>query len=93
MLDSDDVNKIPTESFDEDPITKFCFGENAEKYGLFLKEAGIKAMPLWFDSEDYIKGKEKPYVNQLWLSGLDLGSGLDGDSWGLSCDDRSRGVK
>lgn len=87
------VDKISTESFDENPITRFCFGENAEKYGIFLKEAGIKAMPLWFNSERDIKKQGKHYANQLWLSVLNDLSGFYGNNKHLDFLRGLRGIK
>jgi hypothetical protein len=88
-----EVSSIPTSKFGEEEIVRFCFGEIAEEYGEFLKEAGISEMPLWFDKEEYIEEQEKPYANQLWLSRLVGWSELYGFSWILSFDSRSRGVK
>ncbi len=86
------VGKIPTKRFGEDGIAVFCFGKNAEKYGLFLKEEGIKAMPLWFVPEDYIEEKDKSDVTQLWFDGISNMSMLDGNGH-LHYSDESLGVK
>jgi len=87
-----DLLGIPTNRFDEDAITRFCFGKNAKDYGLFLKDVGILEMPLWFNKEENVQEQKKPYANQLWFSGFDNMSGLNGN-WYLHCDDLSRGVK
>lgn len=84
--------EIPTNRFGEDAITVFGFGKNAKDYGLFLKDVGILEMPLWFNKEENVQEQKKPYANQLWFSGLDNKSGLNGN-WYLHCDDLSRGVK
>jgi hypothetical protein len=88
-----DVNEIPTDRFGEDVIAMFCFGKNAKDYGLFLKDAGISKMPLWFNEEDYVQEQGKPYANQLWLYGLNIESALGGGNRILSCNCGSRGVK
>jgi len=86
---------IPTDKFGEDSIANFVFGKTAQKYGNFLKEAGISAMPLWFNDEKYINSQEKPFANQLWLRRLGGGflSGLSGCSGVLSYGGAVRGVK
>jgi len=90
-----DVNGIPTDRFGEDVITMFCFGKNAKDYGLFLKDYGIKEMPLWFNKENYVQKQGKSYANQLWFRWLGLRSGLVGDHRNLLFynNNRSRGVK
>ncbi len=79
-----DVNEIPTDKFGEDAIAMFCFGKNAKDYGLFLKDARISKMLLWFNREDYVQEQEKPYANQLWLFGIGIRSVLSSGGY-LSC--------
>ena len=88
-------SSVPTDRFAEDPITAFVFGKTAKAYGEFLKENGIKAMPLWFNDEKYINSQKSPFANQLWLHRLDVDSqsGLDGNGRYLDCVDAVRGVR
>jgi len=80
---------IPTDKFGEDIITDFAFGKIAKDYGLFLKDAGIKEMPIWFAGL-----KDKAFARQMWFGRLgdDDGSDLYGDYGYLNCDDWVRGV-
>jgi len=88
-------SSVPTDRFAEDPITVFVFGKTAKEYGAFLKEAGIEAMPLWFNDEKYINSQKSPFANQLWLHGLggDNGSVLIGYGRCLSYNNAVRGVR
>ena len=78
---------IPTDRFGENEITNYAFREVAEQYGQFLKEAGIKEMPIWLaDLTD------KSFATQMWFRSLIDGSVLYGDG-DLDDDRRLRGVK
>jgi hypothetical protein len=79
---------IPTNRFGDDEVTAFAFGNFAKPYGNFLREVGVKEMPVYM--VDNIG--DKPFVRQAWLYGLDFGSRLDGNLRNLSNDDRVRGV-
>ena len=83
-----DIKSISTERFADDKITVYAFGNSAQDYGNFLKEAGINGMPIWLCDLE-----EKPFARQLWFRNLDGGSVLGGSYWGLHGDDRMRGVK
>ncbi|MCX6749362.1 MAG: hypothetical protein NTW17_01285 [Candidatus Pacearchaeota archaeon] len=79
---------IPTNRFGENPTTAYAFGEIAEQYGNFLKEAKINKISIWLaDLQD------KPFARQMWFRDLGGGSGLDGDGRDLGIDGRLRGVK
>ena len=65
------LEAIPTNRFNEDERTLWLFQSQAEDYGDFLRQAGIKEMPFFFNEEKYINKQEKPYANQLWLRRLD----------------------
>jgi len=80
---------IPTGRFGEDEITEFAFGKIAKDYGLFLKDAGIKEMPVYFAN-----CKDKAFARQMWFGRLgDDRSDLIGDSRDLGCNYRARGVR
>lgn len=81
---------IPTNRFSENPITVYAFKEFAEQYGQFLRDNGIKEMPIWLANQE-----DKPFARQMWLRRLDVGnrSDLDGNYWGLGFDGRMRGVR
>ena len=56
---------VPTNRFGGNGITRYAFGEYAEDYGKFLKEFGIKEMPIWFtDIQD------KPFARKVWFGRL-----------------------
>ena len=83
------VKALPTNIFGEDDITAYAFGEDAKKYGEFLKEAGIGSMPIWTaDIQD------KAFARQMWFHRLDDDnrSALDGGNRDLNCNGRVRGV-
>ena len=88
-------SEIPTSRFGDEEITNFVFGETAKEYGNFLKEAGINAVPLYLNDEQYVNSQAKPFANQLWLHRLvsDYRSDLDGNDRNLNCDYAVRGVK
>ena len=81
---------IPTNRFAEDERTAFAFGETAKAYGAFLKEAGIKGMPVYLASLE-----DKSFARQAWL--LSLGvvnrSALIVNSRDLSYVSTVRGVR
>ena len=79
--------EIPTDRFGEDPLAVYAFGDSAQVYGLFLKDANIKKMPIWLPDS-----REKPFARQLWFRYLDDWSVLDGDYMGL-LSGRMRGVR
>ena len=80
--------EIPTDRFGEDPLAVYAFGDSAQDYGLFLKDANIKKMPIWLPDS-----REKPFARQLWFWSLDYGSDLNGYLRDLRYDSRMRGVR
>ena len=80
-------NEIPTNRFGENEITNYAFGDQAEAYGKFLREAGIKEMPVYLANV-----LDEPFARQMWFGGLGGGSGLGGLSGDLYDDLRLRGV-
>lgn len=81
---------IPTKRFGDDELTAYAFGDNAEAYGEFLKEAGIKEMPIYLADVT-----DKPFARQAWLHRLvsDYRSILNGNNRYLNYDDAVRGVR
>jgi len=74
-------NPIPTYSFADNPITAYAFGEQAEAYGNFLKQAGITEMPTWLSDM-----QDKPFARQIAFGCLchrGCGTGIIGDYSGL----------
>ena len=65
------VKSVPTNRFADDRITIYAFGEDAEKYGEFLEEAGIKEMSI-----DTANLQDKPFARKVWFRALDLRSEL-----------------
>jgi len=62
------VKSVPTNRFGDCDITVYAFGEDAKKYGEFLKEVGIDSMPIWTaDLEN------KPFARQMWFHGIGCG--------------------
>ena len=81
--------KIPTNRFGENEITVYAFGKSSKKYGEFLREAGIKEMPIRLANLE-----DKPLARQMWFCWLEGGgrSDLGGDRRDLYYDLRVRGV-
>lgn len=86
---------IPTNRFGEDKIINYIFGNSAQEYGNFLKDAGITEMPVGGIVNNL---ENKPSVRQAWFIGLgsesklliggDFGCLLYGD-----CPERVRGIR
>ena len=95
---------IPTNRFGEEGLTVFAFGtsegkdlkqdaKDAEKYGLFLRgKADIKGMPIYLADADHVNSQKEPFAKQMWFSGLDYRSVLNGVNWDLIFNDGVRGV-
>ena len=71
---SDSQFSIPSKRFGEDELTNYLFGNLAKEYGLFLKDAKIKNMPI--NSADF---RDKPFARQLWFDCLNEQSGIVGE--------------
>ena len=82
----ENVKSISTKKFGEDKITVYAFGDIAQKYGDFLKDAGIKEMPIYLCNLE-----KKPFARQTWFWYLALGSEFFG-LWCLGSVYRLRGV-
>ncbi len=85
--------EIPTNRFNSEPLTCWAFeGEKeAEAYGEFLREAGIKRMPVYAVDKDYVDRQNQPFTRQVWFWCLGW-SELDGSDGG-HLGDGLRGVK
>lgn len=81
------AGNIPTNRFKDNKITVYAFGNSVERYGQFLRNAGIKEMPVWLEDM-----QDKSFARQLWFRYLDGGSGLVGDG-GLDGGGGVRGVR
>lgn len=88
-----DQKPIPTNRFADEEITNFLFTTQAQAYGQFLKEVGIKQMPVWLVGKYHVSQQSKPFVRQCWFNGLDCDSGLDGDGGNFGYSNRLRGVR
>ena len=63
---------IPTNRFGENELTAYAFGDSAEAYGNFLKQAKINEMPVWLANVT-----DKAFARQAWLHWLDSDSQSD----------------
>jgi hypothetical protein len=72
--------KIPTDRLSEEALTVWAFGgeKEARTYGEFLREAGIKEMPVWLVNKNRISRQNSPFARQIWFKYLGDGSGLGG---------------
>ena len=88
--------EIPTKRFGEEALTTYVFGgeKQAQLYGAFLAEAGIKAMPVWAVDKNHVNKQSKPFARQLWFYRLvDDRSNLNGNYHNLNYVNRVRGVR
>ncbi len=81
---------IPTNRFGEYRMTHYAFGEDAQKYGEFLREAGIIELRVRLTGI-----QDKPFVRQVWLCGLerDYRCDLHCGYWSLNDSNTVRGVR
>jgi len=93
VLEQTESYEIPVSKFAEDGLAQFLFKGDAQKYAEFLKDAGIKNVPVYLAGKEYQKQQKKPFARALWLRILSGRSGLDGDCWDLGCSNRLRGVR
>ena len=73
FLIPDTLRVVPTNRFADEGLTAFAFGEDAQSYGDFLKNAGINEMPIYKASM-----QDKPFARKLWFGNLGDQSELDG---------------
>ena len=87
--------EIPTDRFGSDALAVFAFGGEAEAmaYGEFLRNAGIKKMPVYAVDKGHVDKQNQPFARQMWFGSLDYRSVLSGDCRNLYHDLRLRGVK
>jgi hypothetical protein len=91
--------EIPTNRFGENELTVWAFGDSkkARAYGDFLKDAGIDKMPIRAINQ-YNNNRKLPFVNQLWLYGLEGIPHFKENRWvvgfgdGMSCFDGNRSI-
>lgn len=86
VLALEDLNPIQTKNFGEDKRTKWLFRDQAEPYGKFLDFYGIEKMPFIIDCSSYVKDHNKPYANQLYLSGISIEESSELDCSGIKLD-------
>ena len=67
------LREVPTNRFADEGLTVFAFGEDAQAYGDFLKNAGINEMPIYKTSM-----QDKPFARKLGFLSLGLKSELNG---------------
>ena len=81
---------IPTKRFGEEEITVYAFGNYAQDYGNFLKDAKIEKMPMWISANSII---ERPFARQIYFMGLYSNSSINSNSEVSSELSVIRGVK
>lgn len=84
--------EIPTNRFNQEELTLWLFKVQAEEYGDYLREDGIKEMPVYLVGKEFTKNQKKPFERQLWLDHLGVRSNLSGNYRDLDYYDRVRGV-
>ncbi|MEK6864601.1 MAG: hypothetical protein AABX27_04860 [Nanoarchaeota archaeon] len=71
------LSDIPVEAFGEEDVTSFLFRDKAKEYGRFLKENGIKNVPLYVVDKAYVQ--KQAFSRALWAYCLYVNSALNGD--------------
>ncbi len=74
------LSNIPVEAFGDEDVTSFLFRDKAKEYGQFLKENGIKRVPLYVVGKAYAQKQDRAFSRALWANDLGSDSALDGDS-------------
>lgn len=64
-LKEEQLIMIPTTRFGDDELTRYVFGEVAERYGGFLKDLGIEYMPIVLSNL-----QDKPFVEQVFFENI-----------------------
>ena len=82
------VKSVLTDRLADCEITSYAFGEYAEQYGEFLKEAGIREMPIFIEN---LRGK--PFAKKIQLCWLEGDSGICCTYAGLDKRCEVRGVR
>ncbi|MDI6737968.1 MAG: hypothetical protein QME12_05650, partial [Nanoarchaeota archaeon] len=70
---------IPTNAFSKEAVTSFLFGDEADNYGRFLRENGIKNVSLYVVDAAYAKEKRRAFSRALWALSLYIYSALYGN--------------
>lgn len=78
---------ISVDSFAHDEVAGYMFGSCAKEYGEFLRDAGIKEMPIFID-----EWTDRPFVRQMWFNGLCEWSEIVCGGLDLSCGQGVRGI-
>ncbi len=88
------LEAINTDKFNIDKRALWLFGNQAEPYGRFLYDNGIKEMHLKFPSQNYINQQESSFINQLFFRKLFCGgsSSLEGYDKNLHYGGGVRGI-
>ena len=73
------LSDISVEAFGEEDVTSFLFRDKAKEYGRFLKENGIKNVPLRVAGEAYAQEQGRAFSRALWAYNLNFNSALLGN--------------
>ncbi|MDD4877565.1 MAG: hypothetical protein PHO02_00840 [Candidatus Nanoarchaeia archaeon] len=80
LLKRKDVpSNISTDAFSKEAVTAFLFGDEADNYGRFLRENGIKNVPLYVVDKAHAKEQGKAFSRALWADYLYYNSALYGN--------------
>ena len=96
MLSSSEANpfEVSVDELAENPYFAFTLRDEAKPYGQFLKQAGIKSVPVYLVNESNTKKETNPFSRLLWVGDLDDRSVFFGYSRDLNVgDSRVRGVR
>jgi hypothetical protein len=90
----DESIKIPTDRLDWENLTVHAFGgeSEAQDYGDFLNNIGIKNLIIYAVDKDEVKKQPLPFVRPIWFRSLENESTLY-SIWGLQYADTMFGIK
>jgi len=89
------IDIIPSKKFGSEEGMVYIFNgeKQAEDYGSFLHDAGIKKMRVISAFRDYIDNHQKPYTTNLFFYGIKDSSALACDLWADDADHPVRGIR
>jgi hypothetical protein len=85
---------IPTERFKDEALPVWAFGDKAEDYGNFLREADIIKVNFLLICKGFVDKQTGPFSYQIWFEDIGSGFSLNGRTDLIfNCCNTSRGVR
>ncbi len=74
LLPRSTIKNISVDALADHPLSNFSLNDSAKAYGKFLKDYGIKEVPILTVDKDYTQKQDKPFARLLWLRSLNYDS-------------------